>query len=108
MLVINDLQDGNNIIKEANPGPAWSVRHSLIARAVCHWRGHSCRGAMTNFAGQLMVRYRELPGARGRAAAVTGTGKLADHVTTVSSTGGDGKEQNGVAMLDPTLAAGGG
>ncbi|MFF1867667.1 hypothetical protein [Streptomyces sp. CB03911] len=32
-------------------------------------------------------------------------GKLASHVTTVSNTGGDGKERIGVAMLDPTLPA---
>jgi hypothetical protein len=32
-------------------------------------------------------------------------GKLGDHVTTVSNTGGDGKERIGVAMLDSTLAA---
>lgn len=32
-------------------------------------------------------------------------GKLATHVATVSSTGGDGKERIGVAMLDPTLSA---
>lgn len=33
-------------------------------------------------------------------------GKLADHVSSVSNTGGDGKERIGVAALDPTLAAG--
>jgi hypothetical protein len=32
-------------------------------------------------------------------------GKLANHVVTVSNTGGDGKERIGVAMLDPTLTA---
>lgn len=32
-------------------------------------------------------------------------GKLANHVATVSNTGGDGKERIGVAMLDPTLTA---
>ena len=32
-------------------------------------------------------------------------GKLANHVSTVSNTGGDGKERIGVAMLDPTLTA---
>jgi hypothetical protein len=32
-------------------------------------------------------------------------GKLADHVATVSNTGGDGKERIGVAMLDPALSA---
>lgn len=31
--------------------------------------------------------------------------KLADHVSTVSGTGGDGKERIGVAMLDPALTA---
>src|SRR5439155_7000554 len=31
--------------------------------------------------------------------------KLATHVTTVSNTGGDGKERIGVAMLDRTLTA---
>jgi len=41
-------------------------------------------------------------------AAVTGTGNLKDHVTTASSTDGDGKDQIRVAMLDPTLAVGGG
>lgn len=32
-------------------------------------------------------------------------GKLANHVATVSNTGGDGKERIGVAMLDPALTA---
>jgi hypothetical protein len=31
--------------------------------------------------------------------------KLANHVATVSNTGGDGKERIGVAMLDPSLTA---
>jgi hypothetical protein len=32
-------------------------------------------------------------------------GKLSDHVSIVSNTGGDGKERIGVAALDPTLSA---
>lgn len=34
-------------------------------------------------------------------------GKLSTHVTSVSNTGGDGKERIGVAMLDPALTAAG-
>src|SRR3954471_13249449 len=89
---------------DQDPGPT-TVYAVPTAPADPNW--DAALDAVTRLDAQIVV----VAGIPLTSANATVVGKLASHVTTVSTTGGDGKERIGVAMLakdaaDPAIVAG--